>query len=234
MQERVILHGQTTWPRGEFIDFMKAKLFCIIYLATIWTAACNGQTADATGSRTNPGVNKFSFVEKHDLELGAIHAAAMLKLETPVIKAGERISIKLRFVNTGHSWDFYNLFLNSRIPQPAQIALYDSNHNYLFEIIPRTSSVIGMSWDDWTYLPGGGCSVEFPMEWDTSFYRRLLPPGDYYLQLIYYKAFVALDPPWRDTAPDVNAKRERLRDFENHFDHSELFRSNPVEITITN
>jgi hypothetical protein len=212
---------------------MKLKLLCIINFAVVCVIACNGQTTNINASQGSSGIIAIPFIEKHDLDSGTIHGHVTLSIENPVIKAGEHISIKVCFVNTGKSWDFYNPFFTSRIPLPAQIALYDSDHNYICDLMSfYVGSVIGMSWDDWTFLPGGGCSFTFPTNLKPTYFRRPLPTGDYYLQIIYYKAFIALDPPWRETDPDVKAKQTRLKNFEAHFDQSELFRSNPVKFTI--
>ena len=206
---------------------MRAVLICVTGFVIAWAAVCNAQTTNMIAR------SDFPFVERHDLDSDDIHGSVTLSVENPAIKAGEVLSMRVRFENTGKPWDFYNPFFNSRIPLPGQIALYDSDHNYVCEIIPWvSSSVIGMSWDDWTFLPGGGCSLEFPMRLKPTHYKAPLQPGDYYLQFIYYKAFIALAPPWRETDPDVEAKRQRLKQFETHFDRSELFRSNPVKITI--
>jgi hypothetical protein len=213
---------------------MKPKIYYIIYVVSIWVFACNGQTTNIAASQGSSGIIAFTFIEKHDLDSGAIQGHVTLSVENPVIKAEDSLSTKVCLVNTGKPWDFYNPCFTPRMPPPGQIALYDSNHKYLCEIIPFVSySFIGESWDDWMFLPGGGCSFEFPMNLRLTYYRRPLPPGDYYLQFVYYKAFIALDPPWRETDPDVRAKQARLKDFETHFDRSELFRSNPVKITIT-
>ncbi|MDR3559817.1 MAG: hypothetical protein P4N59_00050 [Negativicutes bacterium] len=157
-----------------------------------------------------------------------------LTIEKPVVEAGKPVTIEVRLVNTGMSRDFFNPYFKGLIAAPGQIALYDGNHNYLCDDKPWVSpSARGYSWDDWTFIPGGGSYIGFFSLLTPNYYRRPLPPGDYYLQIIYYKALIGLDPPWSDTDPDVEAKRNRLKDFEAHYDHSELFRSNPVKITIT-
>jgi hypothetical protein len=203
-------------------------------LAVLCVSACNGQTTNTAANGEALGAKNFPFIDEHNLDFGNVHGAVSLSVEKQSIRAGEALSMRVRFVNTGKAWDFYNPFFVSRIPLPGQITLYDSNHNYICEIAPWTSSsVIGMSWDNWTYLPGRDCVIEFPMQLKPAFFRKPLQPGDYYLQIIYYKAFIALDPPWSETNPDVEAKQARLKEFEAHFDRSELFRSNPVKITIT-
>ena len=210
---------------------MKRKLFYIVLVVTVWILVCPSQTTNGIVSQDASFSPSFPFAEKHDLDFGDIHGSVTLTVENPVLKTTDDLSIKVRFVNAGKSVDFFNLFLDSGILPSAQIAVYDENHNYLFQIVSMTSHVSGTSWDDWTYLPGGRCIVEFEKSFTPRIWR--LTPGNYYVQLIYYKSFIQLDPPWRETDPDLRAKQARLKNFETHFDKSELFRSNAVKITIT-
>ena len=212
---------------------MKHKLVYLICFTAFFAGICLAQPTNTKTSLIPFGTNGFPFVEKHDLDFGTTHAYVALNIEKPVIKAGESVPIEVRLVNSGRGRDFFNLYCNLYTLPSAQIALYDSSSNYLGDLM---SSMIysygGMSWDDWTYVPGGGSYIGFTVAVRPNYYRLPIQPGDYNLQFIYYKAFIALDPPWRETDPDVAAKRERMVDFEKHFDRSELFRSNPVKLTI--
>ncbi|MDR3561407.1 MAG: hypothetical protein P4N59_08210 [Negativicutes bacterium] len=213
---------------------MKQKFLYLTCFAALLAGVCAAQPTNTTAIQVSLGTNTFPFAEKHDLDFGKIQGHVTLTANNFSIKAGESISMDLRLVNTGMSRDFFNPYFNPYTLPPAQIALYDGNHNYLGDLMSWINiSYRGISWDDWTFVPGGGSYIGFTMTVKPNYARQPLPPGDYYLQLIYYKAFIALDPRWRDTAPAVEAKQVWLRDFEAHYDHSELFRSNPVKITIT-
>ena len=56
-----------------------------------------------------------------------------------------------------------------------------------------------------------------------------LPPGEYYLQMIYYRAFVSARPDRLRSNPPKGEK-EILREFRKNFNRDELFRSNAIKI----
>lgn len=216
------------------MDKLRLELFATMCIAGLWASACTGQTTNEIPRLASVGTNDFPFVEKHDLNAGDAHGYVTISADNPVIKAGERVSLEVRLVNTGMGRDFFNPYFKPLIGAPAQIALYDGNRRYLGNLLSWVSgSAASFSWDDFTFIPGGGTYIGFRMLVKPNYVMRPLPPGDYYLQFIYYKAFIALDPPWAYSDPDVNAKRQRINEFKAHFDCGELFRSNPVKITIT-
>jgi hypothetical protein len=86
-----------------------------------------------------------------------------LRVENPVIESQKHVPFEVRFVNTGHGCDFYNLFFISRTLPPGQIALYDGNHKYIGDLMTwQSMSFRGESWDDWTFIPAG-CSIQFTL-----------------------------------------------------------------------
>lgn len=186
-----------------------------------------------TASLEEIGTNSYTFAEKHDLDSGRARGYATLAVTSTVVQSGDRLSLEIRFFNTGVQRDFWNPFFDPTIHPPAIMALYDGNHNYIEDLFQFYSGSAKLSSDyAFTLIPGGG-SVGREMGVKLFYPGRKFTPGDYYLQVIYFKSFIALDPPWADTPHDFESQRARLIDFESHFDRSELFRSNPVKITIS-
>lgn len=214
-------------------NYMKLKLFHLTCAAVFLASTCVCQTTNTTLSPAPFVTNGFPFIERHDLDAGTALGYSTLSIDNPVIEAGKSISMEVHFLNQGMGRDFLNPFFLQRNSNPGQIALYDGDHNYIGDLLMfHSGSAILSSFDQWTFIPNGG-SVGMTLQVRLFYPGKQLQPGNYYLQLIYYRAFIALNPPWSETDPELASKRERLKEFEAHFDRSELFRSNPVKITIT-
>jgi hypothetical protein len=213
---------------------MKNKFLYLTCCTALLVRVCGAQPTNNIAIRVPFGTNTFPFVENHDLEFGDVRGRVFLTATNSSIEAGDSILMEVRFVNNGMGRDFFNPYLNPYTLPFGQIALYDGNRRYLGDLMSWSAmSYRGISKDNWTFIPGGGSYIGFTMSVKPNYARQPLPPGDYYLQIIYYKAFIGLNPPWAATDPDVEAVQARLKDFEAHYDRSELFRSNPVKITVT-
>ncbi len=82
----------------------------------------------------------------------------------------------------------------------------------------------GVSRSDWILVPSGsyvGTVRSF----------RLKKPGTYYLQMVYYKAFLS-EPPILVNGKLSEKESSRLGLFWEELDRDELFRSNAVRITV--
>ena len=180
------------------------------------------------------GMPNYLFVERHELNFNDYHGEATLSIDKSKVKAGEFLSLDLHFFNRGQEQCFFNPFFTPRKVQPATIAVYDVNHNYIGDptlLLPMVSALtVGPS--DWLYIPGGR-SVGIPLSLTLRFFGKDLPPGDYYVQIIYFKAYAAGNPAWADGRLQGETEKSRVDWFLAHFDRSELFRSNPVKVTIT-
>lgn len=212
---------------------MKQKAIYITCFAALWAFSCIGQSSNITASLELVGTNSYTYLEKHDLDAGNARGYATLSVEPLITQTRDSLSIEVRFFNNGQRRDFWNPFFDPAIRPPAILALYDASHNYIGDLLQFHSGSAKLSSDDaFTLIPSGG-SVGKEFQVKLFYPGKQLPPGDYYLQVIYSKSFIALDPPWADTPPDFTSQRTRMSNFLSHFDSSELFRSNPVKITIT-
>jgi hypothetical protein len=156
---------------------------------------------------------------------------AKLSLDDGKLRRGERYVVEYTFHNTNGSYWVYNCFFNRLIPLPGQLAIYDSNKEYLGDLLRfEGGSQKGVGDGDWLFLYGGshvGMKLEFragyvPLTKYGSM-GNLLPPGRYYIQLILYQAFLSTNP-------------SRLRgdkpDFYKTFDRSAVIRSNAIQIEV--
>ncbi|HZF00502.1 MAG TPA: hypothetical protein VE344_01260 [Methylomirabilota bacterium] len=168
------------------------------------------------GTVTVFGSDNFPFVEKHDLDSGSFRGYSTLTIEKTTIQSGQLFSIDVKFFNNSGGDYFYNPFFDRLIPLPAQLAIYDNDKKYLGDLIEfegGSQRMVGAN--DWTRI-SSLCYVGATLNANIS----NSAPGDYYVQVIFYKSFIA---------PASTSAQE----FYKKFDHAELFRSNSVKIRIT-
>jgi hypothetical protein len=108
------------------------------------------------------------------------------------------------------------------------LALYDSNKKYVGDLVGFTGgSQVTVGSRDWVSIPSlsyVGTTMNVPLS--------ELAPGEYFLQVIYFKSYIAMNPAVILSNP-AHDEQYWLLDFYKKFDRTELFRSNPVKITIT-
>ena len=184
-----------------------------------------------------PEVPALEFREEYPLKLGASHRGRA-ELEAPdSIVTGERFPVDLRFECTGGLTHVFNPFFNTLIPYSVAIVIYDSEQNYIGNYLAR-SEWESRTWptrNDWVAVPGGRSSVGAHLELiaghvpntPSASVEHPLPPGTYYLQAIYFNAFIGLN-----RAEDRIFGPHESRELMHHFDTGELFRSNVVKITL--
>jgi hypothetical protein len=145
------------------------------------------------------------------------------------VARGTPYSIEIEFHNAGEGKQFYNVFFNRGVPLAAQLAIFNSEKEYLGDLLYREKiSRKSIDASDWTFLPSGsyvgikldlmGANIFNPKYGDKV---HLLEAGTYYIQMIFYRAFV-----W----PNLFGVDKEKTDLYKNFDKQELFRSNVIRI----
>ena len=184
-----------------------------------------------------PPASKWHSAQR-DLRLGSFQGLATLRVVKTIpdgkteIPLGAKFEVDIRFSNTAGGDDFYNPFLCELVPLPAKLAVYDSQKKYRGDLLERIAgSRKTVSTNDWTYIPGNGyvgCTKRVTAgRFRNPLYGKL-PPGTYYLQMIYLKRFITLNPARTDRGGKVDQKQ-----FDTPQAREELFRSNMIEIKFT-
>jgi hypothetical protein len=162
-----------------------------------------------------------SFTEQYDLDLPSRKGKASLELSTNIVTIGESCEADVLFTNLASGDTFYNPFFGGLTYLPAELALYDVNHNYQGDLWRWfTGSWIGPRPDDWVFVPTGG-RIGFRRSVRVFDWLR---PGVYYLQLVYHHAYIA-------PRPQSSSALWRSEVFDRE-DWTELFRSNIVSIRV--
>jgi hypothetical protein len=177
--------------------------------------------------------------EKRDLDSGSHRGSATISADPQSVALGETFSVDVRFLNSSPGDEFYNPFLGGQTPLPARLAIFSDDHKYLGDLItPEEASRRTFSAGDWTFVPSlcyVGCVERLTAGYVPATAEsgsQSLPPGEYYVQMIYFKAFLATNPAKLARRPlEDNAKV--FRQFEKNFDRAELFRSNVVKVRFT-
>lgn len=200
-------------------------------IAAVWLALCVGSLAAQNAPEWNG--------EKRDLNSGLSLGSATISVDPQNVTLGEPFSVDIRFLNSGGGEEFYNPFLGVQTPLPAVLAIFSSDHKYLGDLIERDEvSRNALRAEDWTFVPSL-CYVG-RVERLTAGYipataesaSRTLPPGEYYVQVIYFKGFLAPNAARLERRP-FEDEEKLLRRFEKEFDRAELFRSNAVKVRFT-
>ncbi len=202
-----------------------------LIIAALWLALCVGSLAAQTAPEWAG--------EKRNLNSGSLRGSATISADRESVALGEPFSVDIRFLNSGGGEEFYNPFLGVQTPLPATLAIFSPDHKYLGNLIERDEAPRNaLRAEDWTFVPSL-CYVG-RVERLTAGYipataesaSRTLPPGEYYVQAIYFKGFLAQNPAKLERRPYEDDEK-LLRRFEKEFDRAELFRSNVVEVRFT-
>jgi len=204
------------------------KLFLLVLLIV---GSCAFSAEPAQRTQTRPS---FPFIEKKDLDLPSYKGYATLTLENSKIKLREKFSVDIRFTNKSGGEDFYNPYYNRLFPLPICLAIYDSDKRYIGDLLHwQGGSRATVGYSSWSFIAGDsyvGTFMSFAAGYvpGTEFgvMNHLLPPGEYYLQVIFYKSFIMANP---SQQLDSDAKAW-LGKFYKNFDRTELFRSNAVKV----
>ena len=177
--------------------------------------------------------------EKRDLDSGSYRGSATISADKQSVALGEPFSVDIRFLNSSGGDEFYNPFLGGQTPLPARLAIFSSDHKYLGDLIEREElarETLGAG--DWTFIPSlcyVGCVERLMAGYVPATAERgsqTLPPGEYYVQMIYFKGFLARNPTKRNRRP-LEDEAKVFRQFAKNFDRAELFRSNVVKVRFT-
>ncbi len=174
-----------------------------------------------------------------DLDSPSYRGSATISVDKQSVPLGDPLSVDIRFLNRGADDEFYNPFLGGQTPLPARLAVFSHDHKYLGDLIerenvPRTT----LRAEDWTFVPSlcyVGCVERLTAGYvpaTAEGISQTLPPGEYYVQLIYFNAFLAANPVKLERRPLEDEVKMFLQ-FEKNFDRAELFRSNVVKVRFT-
>lgn len=182
------------------------------------------------------------FLDKYALDANDVRArdavtkgSATLSISNKNVQIGKRFSIDLRFTNEGRGGRIFNPFFRGKIPRPATIAVFDASKQYVGSYLSAPLySYTGTRQEDWVYVSGKGyvgttlslLAGHLPGATSTD----VLPPGRYFLQAIYNKGFVNFRNSVELSKIPPEQFGETLIELYGSYDHSELFRSNIVEI----
>jgi hypothetical protein len=173
--------------------------------------------------------------EKRDLDSGFSRGSATIAVDKPSVALGELFSVDIRFLNSGADEEFYNPFLGGQTPLPGRLVIFGSDHKYLGDLIEEGGFERTLRPEDWTFVPSlcyVGCVERLMAGYvpaTAAGGSRALPPGEYYVQMIYFKAFLAENPSKLERKP-LEDEEKVFRQFEKNFDRAELFRSNVVKL----
>jgi hypothetical protein len=174
---------------------------------------------------------KAMFRERINLESGSYRGYAELDVKDPVLRRGQEFTTQITFHNTGGGAYFFNPLFNRLIDLPAQLAIFDSQKEYIGNLLYReVGSIRTPGPYDWTYILGGSVRKNIKRmagyvpgtKYNST--GSLLPPGTYYIQMIYYGVFLR---PYHE-----GLKYEQQIDEWKASDKKELFRSNVVKIDL--
>jgi len=178
-----------------------------------------------------------AFSEQKNLDGSSCRGFASLSVKDPRLVLGTVFSADIRFTNKGGGAHFYNPFFCRLLPLPAEMAIYDGKKRYIGDLLSwQGGSRKSVASDDWRFIPsesyvGTSLSLRAGYVPNTSYGVKSnpLPPGEYYIQMVYYKAFVSSRPD-RLIGNPPKQEKQLLREFRRTFSRDELFRSNAVKI----
>ena len=140
---------------------------------------------------------------------------AVLTIDNPIIHSGKQFDLDARLVNPTFAKmeKFFNPFFFPPNPCPGELAIFDERKRYIDDLLSPKNKLqegqFGITDDAYVTIPPR-CYI------GTTFHGLSmlpLPPGTYYLQIIYYDALSTYEAPGT-------------------FDTKEDFRSNRVKITV--
>ncbi len=152
------------------------------------------------------------------------------------MRVGNDLAVRIEFENLGEMKFFYNVCLDQQLPSSGQLALFDAEKRYIGNMLCVDASSRRLATSrDWSVVPPGGfCGAKKTFvagivpctEFVTL--RRHLPPGTYYLQMIYYEHFISRPPLAEDGREDESA----MSKWYDQLNSKELFRSNVVKFDL--
>lgn len=161
---------------------------------------------------------EVAFVERHDLNTGAYRGHAEISVANPIITLRQSYTVLIQFFNDGGDNYFFNPDFNGLIPIPACPVMFDKDKRYIEDAWRwMGGSQRGIGPGDWKLVPSGS-HVDYKWRFASG------STGEYYLQFIYFKAFIFPNP-FNSGNPPFEAQA-----FYKNFDESELFRSNAIKI----
>lgn len=188
-------------------------------------------------------VQDIPFREQYDFKWESIpldhlrlDLTASIESKAPLVHQGEGVTLRYTLTALRGAGDIFNPFLIAGTRQPAILAIFDSSRTFLGDLlVRRRESYIGVSPSLWFQIIADrfigrtlgftAGIIETRPEYDGILVdgkKMYLPPGRYYVQLIFTKELVR---------PRPDKTTENYDQWFNTLDW-EAFRSNIVEIDI--
>jgi len=152
---------------------------------------------------------------------------------------GRNTAIHLEIENRGNVVKVFNPFLNPLLALPIEMRIYDLNREHVATISDKAGMGSRRLPGEYDYveLPSsGGVCIDWiwhPAMIDRPFRdadgkpHETLPPGKYFMEAVAYKALITFD---KLPANDITG--DQMSHFWDHFDRSELCKSNMLPIVI--
>jgi hypothetical protein len=238
MKVTISLHNVPLWDAMNYVRRLAGLSYRIEPNAVIiFNAAAGMSNNENSKSLIAQGTSEPTFVETHDLNSGSYRGHASISVEASTVTLGKEYAIHIQFFNDGGSNYFFNPDLHGLVPIPAYPVIYDINKKYIGKLWQwMGGSQRGVEAGDWKLVPTGS-HVDFNWKFTAGYVpgvydggQHLLPAGEYYIQFIYYKAFVSPRPFDPDSDNPSVEEMTRRRAFYDNFYGTELFRSNVIKI----
>jgi hypothetical protein len=170
-----------------------------------------------------------------DNEPVQVSGFATLSTQQEEVTPSDVIAFEVQFHNEKHGAYIYNPFFSLSLPPPAALAVFDIEHRYVGDYLatfPGGWNQISSA--SWVFIPSGGVAgakiarrAGAVVKAGGNRVTELLKPGEYDVQAIYYNAFAGYD-----SKAHIVVSPEDGALLQEHFDQSELLRSNAVRIRI--
>lgn len=171
-----------------------------------------------------------------EVRIGSSKIWPILAPQRTRIVRGREVIVDMGFENLGNNAYFYNPFFCQDLPSAADLVVLDDRKQYLGCLAPKEIlSVRHPTVRDWALIPTRGLvgtvrhyrtalTTEKSTGNDGTAMKEL-PPGDYFLQVIYHRRFVSWTPRSATEADDLPQQRRKSA-------YSDCPRSTPVRIEI--
>ena len=204
---------------------------CVMFLSSLVVHADEG----------DEGFPPYDLKLNIEREHHALQCKVAISVDPARIEIGSKFSVSAHFANSsGAQRSVYNPFFKHLIPFPAKLAIFDAKKKYIGDLLAfEVGSARRIYGTDWMVLPERGIvGARFEIEAGnvarTRYIKnRELPPGIYYLQMIYLDRFLSEMPKHsRSGATPIEQRRWATTEFHRRYPGKELVRSNVVEVRL--
>lgn len=175
----------------------------------------------------SPALESPQLTEERPIVEGTYAGHARLSVNSFRHRATNHIEVEIQFHATGGALKVFNPFFDDLSIQPASLALFDAQKNYMGDLLVRQSgSHRGPHADEWMTIPKAGY-VGVSKQVAAVIGNQPLRPGKYFLQLIYSRLFWSTSP----ARNGIISNEDLARWIKDHAG-DDYFRSNSVEFEI--